>query len=218
MNSLCFNPHTHAGCDLQLSGSLCPIPAFQSTHPRRVWLIGKLVLVLLVIGFNPHTHAGCDCFSNYFVSLWYSFNPHTHAGCDACAKLAKAVSTVSIHTPTQGVTQPLKDRLIVPMFQSTHPRRVWPNVINRVNSKGSFNPHTHAGCDWGCERAGIHGRVSIHTPTQGVTIMYLIFSLSSAGFNPHTHAGCDFWFIDTFLIPICFNPHTHAGCDADSIP
>ena len=34
--SLCFNPHTHAGCDF-LNQYHFRFGAFQSTHPRRVW-------------------------------------------------------------------------------------------------------------------------------------------------------------------------------------
>ncbi len=33
--------------------------------------------------------------------------------------------------------------------------------------------------------------VSIHTPTQGVTIERQITKQDAMGFNPHTHAGCD---------------------------
>ena len=33
--------------------------------------------------------------------------------------------------------------------------------------------------------------VSIHTPTQGVTIICISQMLLPLGFNPHTHAGCD---------------------------
>ena len=33
--------------------------------------------------------------------------------------------------------------------------------------------------------------VSIHTPTQGVTIYRNTLSMSHHRFNPHTHAGCD---------------------------
>ena len=37
-------------------------------------------------------------------------------------------------------------------------------------------------------------KVSIHTPTQGVTFqVYAVQNLDS--FNPHTHAGCDINFI-----------------------
>ena len=55
---------------------------------------------------------------------------------------------VSIHTPTQGVT----------------------NITIRTGSIHSFNPHTHAGCDNFDLIDMFDFRVSIHTPTQGVTI------------------------------------------------
>ena len=72
----CFNPHTHAGCDIGCSAPVgrihvsihtptqgvtsCgpdgrqPAPEFQSTHPRRVWL---MVMALAVgIGKFQSTH------------------------------------------------------------------------------------------------------------------------------------------------------------------
>ena len=98
------------------------------------------------------------------------------------------------------------------MFQSTHPRRVWLSINAQLTLYGSFNPHTHAGCDQGW--ATIHGL--------------------KIRFNPHTHAGCDaapkpkqvrkrfqsthprrVWPGGTGKDTDCegFNPHTHAGCD-----
>ena len=123
-SAVCFNPHTHAGCDGSerykeiealvsihtptqgvTSGKVHPTTGhqFQSTHPRRVWLI-----------------------ISYKHAQSVSFNPHTHAGCDRSGRFTLCCSMdVSIHTPTQGVTQ----------------AEVW-KVWHR-----SFNPHTHAGCD-----------------------------------------------------------------------
>ena len=34
---LCFNPHTHAGCDKEIAAKVRSYAKFQSTHPRRVW-------------------------------------------------------------------------------------------------------------------------------------------------------------------------------------
>ena len=78
-------------------------------------------------------------------------------------------------------------------------------------------------------------KVSIHTPTQGVTFsprivtiflvfqsthprrvwlsVGLIYFQSCQGFNPHTHAGCDPLIWPPEPVPDSFNPHTHAGCD-----
>ena len=77
----------------------------------------------------------------------------------------------------------------------------------------SFNPHTHAGCDHSEANDLYYYNVSIHTPTQGVTIRFLLFRTILYRFNPHTHAGCDFNVCFLFFQRQSFNPHTHAGCD-----
>ena len=185
---------------------------FQSTHPRRVWLPLSLKLRRHG-GFNPHTHAGCDCRSFLSKPDFLGFNPHTHAGCDDGDKQIQEQAGVSIHTPTQGVTVRCKTRLTNSVFQSTHPRRVWPCVHSSVLAEPwfqsthprrvwqivnrfvafiiSFNPHTHAGCD------RCHGWPA--------STIYR--------FNPHTHAGCDGYTGGLSSYRSCFNPHTHAGCD-----
>ena len=53
-----------------------------------------------------------------------SFNPHTHAGCDNQSNNVFVYSSVSIHTPTQGVTSSNTGKAAITQFQSTHPRRV----------------------------------------------------------------------------------------------
>ena len=141
---------------------------FQSTHPRRVWH-GLWKIYFLEQCFNPHTHAGCDSAILLVFVVWESFNPHTHAGCDTnnfptgaykfgfnphthagCDQYNYAVDTtydVSIHTPTQGVTE-----LILPStnswkFQSTHPRRVWPQIAVSIRSLFMFQS-THPRRVW----------------------------------------------------------------------
>ena len=166
---------------------------FQSTHPRRVWL-QQQSSVQNSISFNPHTHAGCDLFIISFISE----------------------RSVSIHTPTQGVTR----------------RFEW-----EVCGTGCFNPHTHAGCDHVWIHSCHCSDVSIHTPTQGVThgvfSQYARYRFQSThprrvwhrsvsllhlqkGFNPHTHAGCDKMANAGGFGERGFNPHTHAGCDSIS--
>ena len=164
--------------------------AFQSTHPRRVWRIVRVLLVLFVC-FNPHTHAGCDLtsagawsYQSMFQSthprrVWHSssapdtgvqcFNPHTHAGCDCVISRHCQTMSVSIHTPTQGVTLDQSKEYQELKFQSTHPRRVWLSVIGKKRCGECFNPHTHAGCDYWISLRSIRSLVSIHPPTQGVT-------------------------------------------------
>ena len=119
---------------------------FQSTHPRRVWLLFRLLL-----------------------RLKDSFNPHTHAGCDPVNTAAYTRIKVSIHTPTQGVTFRKHSLTPTVLFQSTHPRRVWRPLLVHLFISLCFNPHTHAGCDYWNKSTGRISAVSIHTPTQGVT-------------------------------------------------
>ena len=144
---------------------------FQSTHPRRVWLIERQITKKDAMGFNPHTHAGCDrACSGTFGEREVSIHTPTQ-GVTVSKGRSCSDCRVSIHTPTQGVTPILElwkllyrcfnphthagcdigrslKKLVFLLFQSTHPRRVWRRVIIVVGQ-----PYN----------------VSIHTPTQGVT-------------------------------------------------
>ena len=79
-------------------------------------------------------------------------------------------SSVSIHTPTQGVT-----------IRATEYLQRWKVSIHTptqgVTGRIMFIIKT--------------GIVSIHTPTQGVTPYFFNLNLTACSFNPHTHAGCD---------------------------
>ena len=79
--SVCFNPHTHTGCDSE-----------HANVPRPYQ------------GFNPHTHTGCDEVlhderSRLYVSI--------HTPIQGVTTIDEKDGTrifVSIHTPIQGVT------------------------------------------------------------------------------------------------------------------
>ena len=60
-------------------------------------------------------------------------------------------------------------------------------------------------------------KVSIHTPTKGVTLADEEGRILPYCFNPHTHEGCDTTFVEHSSDYFSFNPHTHEGCDAVSI-
>ena len=78
---------------------------------------------------------------------------------------------VSIHTPTQGVTG-YWTAMVCPEDRfnpHTHAGCDFQSNFNRQCVVG-FNPHTHAGCDLQVMTDLILYKVSIHTPTQGVTI------------------------------------------------
>ena len=101
-------------------------------------------------------------------------------------------------------------------FQSTHPRRVWLTRYYPSWAVACFNPHTHEGCDSGKSQIEKFWRVSIHTPTKGVTEKSMTILNFIISFNPHTHEGCDLNLVKNSLLLMCFNPHTHEGCDCKS--
>ena len=121
---------------------------FQSTHPRRVWLF--IIKTGIEYEKFQSTHPRRVWPRRTACCFWKKcFNPHTHAGCDVCEWRCFVYACVSIHTPTQGVTFLSGTERYSSGFQSTHPRRVWLRLILVRLQLLSFNPHTHAGCDYG---------------------------------------------------------------------
>ena len=79
--------------------------------------------------------------------------------------------------------------------------------------KYCFNPHTHEGCDIYKVLAYVPNKVSIHTPTKGVT-QKAINCISQKTVSIHTPTkGVTDKRIITPIYSYCFNPHTHEGCD-----
>ena len=210
---------------------------FQSTHPRRVWQT-KACNCLRLLRFNPHTHAGCDSTSSISSDQYCCFNPHTHAGCDYREIIEPGAITVSIHTPTQGVTVYEGDEVIAMLvsihtptqgvtlsagmgwenlqFQSTHPRRVW--LFQEPPFEGWFVfQSTHPRRVWHRSGSSQAFRTCFNPHTHaGCDHTVQTFIQVYLGFNPHTHAGCDLVKCTTLPSKSCFNPHTHAGCDTKS--
>ena len=123
------------------------------------------------------------------------------------------ICDVSIHTPTQGVTMVNGAAYHNGQFQSTHPRRVWHRGKSSRTGVYGFNPHTHAGCDITADVDADGLYVSIHTPTQGVTPMKLPHCARRKFQSTHPRRV---W-LPKLAIGISsssFNPHTHAGCDS----
>ena len=165
----CFIPHTHEGCDVKTQLWALSKLTFQSTHPRRVWLL-SLVLSLSLICFNPHTHEGCDLYmeirNDYYKfqsthprRVW-RINPHNF-------KLNFEFQSTHPRRVWQLLTQIQNSDY---KFQSTHPRRVWQKIWTPVY-RGDWFQSTHPRRVWleFFHRLCYHVSVSIHTPTKGVT-------------------------------------------------
>ena len=142
-----------------------PMDGFQSTHLHEVWL--KLPMMYVKTqGFNPHTYMRCD----YDVSFLTKY------------------FTVSIHTPTWGVTMELRFCVLLVLFQSTHLHEVWPTRVNGITTEAnSFNPHTYMRCDVQMHDYLLTLRVSIHTPTWGVTTRWSTSTIAWMFQSTHLH-------------------------------
>ena len=164
---------------------------FQSTHPRRVWLIAYL-----------------------YYSYEYKFQS-THP-----RRVWLEIQAVAQNEHEFQSTHPRRVWRKLPLghlawrqFQSTHPRRVWLEKRKNIFLKDCFNPHTHEGCDIIDIKINVLQKVSIHTPTKGVTkdirtiIKHSIVSIHTPtkGVTLSAH--------DWHYTRQCFNPHTHEGCD-----
>ena len=120
---------------------------------------------------------------------------------------------VSIHTPTKGVTLcRIMTRLFSPCFNPHTHEGCDLMVSFLIPSRRCFNPHTHEGCDFSPRRITVKRRVSIHTPTKGVT-EYIIFKVFWLRVSIHTPTKGVTWLVRPSKSEVCFNPHTHEGCD-----
>ena len=153
-SSPCFNPHTYMRCD-----HVC------------------LLVMLIRISFNPHTYMRCDSVGTLLSLSCYCFNPHTYMRCDNAANCVWSKLSVSIHTPTWGVTVIVTATDSISMFQSTHLHEVWLNRSFVSKRHKGFNPHTYMRCDTATCGAGTRATVSIHTPTWGVTPPFALLSV-----------------------------------------
>ena len=85
----------------------------------------------------------------------------------------------------------------------------YPDIASQL---ASFNPHTHEGCDADNDTDFLRYKVSIHTPTKGVTSPILaVNKLRAVSIHTPTKGVTH-----SIVLPIgrlCFNPHTHEGCD-----
>ena len=114
--------------------------------------------------------------------------------CDQYNEAHNLSIKVSIHTPTWGVTYVLfLWHTSVWSFQSTHLHEVWPSEASSARFVLSFNPHTYMRCDDIIESIRINLKVSIHTPTWGVTLHLLHTSVMS-----HVSIHTPTWGVTTF--------------------
>ena len=189
-----FNPHSHEGSDVPSLFSDKYIPPFQSTLPRREWLL-HFSHSLLLTSISIHTPTkGVTLVGNQSNSERLHFNPHSHEGSDRDSVwLERSQNWISIHTPTKGVTT---------------------SGGSRAYLKCHFNPHSHEGSDaYGIMPVGENDNFNPHSH-EGSDRWSASGSSWKHNFNPHSHEGSDL--IATQIRPSGkdFNPHSHEGSDS----
>ena len=120
-------------------------------------------------------------------------------------------------------------------FQSTHLHEVWQSRENSMLIRPCFNPHTYMRCDpSGLQKCRTISKVSIHTPTWGVTNRVYLLTLTVKFQSTHLHEVWQvfLWDVKTrtmfqsthlhevwlrlyflTLLAYSFNPHTYMRCD-----
>ena len=125
---MCFNPHTHEGCD-----------AGCRYKPLACYLVS----------IHTPTKGVTICFSAFCSQRQVSIHTPTKGVTFRC--LAKVDEfAVSIHTPTKGVTPcRFKSYKTYPSFNPhTHEGCDRIDCCMPIESNSGFNPHTHEGCDF----------------------------------------------------------------------
>ena len=120
------------------------------------------------------------------------FNPHSHKGSDNSYLDKDCACSISIHTPTKGVTAVRTLHRLLYFYFNPHShkgsdegsrgKKIKSRNFNPHSHKGSdntararsslpcdFNPHSHKGSDVSWLLIILCKIISIHTPTKGVT-------------------------------------------------
>ena len=166
---------------------------FQSTHPRGVRRPITEIILITYDKFQSTHPRGVRLIDSGYIT---------------------AMVRISIHAPTWGATQDTIGLNFNPRFQSTHPRgvRLLAMVYQLVNE--IFQSTHPRGVRPGASIT-LHdsGKISIHAPTWGATMILSFASCYLTDFNPRTHVGCDLSMLGELLSENDFNPRTHVGCD-----
>ena len=120
---ICFNPHTHAGCDdVTVYFS---VSAKVSIHTPTQGVTQSITSTKLIKIVSIHTPTQGVTLYNLIERAAIAVSIHTPTqGVTSSGIAFLLTNPVSIHTPTQGVTRSTGILDNGDRFQSTHPRRV----------------------------------------------------------------------------------------------
>ena len=141
------------------------------TPTRGVTMVTWLKIVMKNY-FNPHSHKGSDLILGIRPSTCRKFQSTLPQGeWRIPGMMIHYCRLISIHTPTRGVTSLKLKYCWQKLFQSTLPQGEWRYNV-KILIHGMLFQSTLPQGEWHfCYQGQTwHGRISIHTPTRGVTI------------------------------------------------
>ena len=98
--------------------------------------------------FYSHAHAGRDCSHAPFQSPDSNFYSHAHAGRDIFLMICCNCFAISTHTPTQGVTIPIRHPITATAYFYSHAHAGRDQyAAERGTGADYFYSHAHAGRD-----------------------------------------------------------------------
>ena len=142
-----FNPHHHAGGDDWRRGGKRTGHRFQSTPPRRWWrdtaeCIGDWDCISI------HTTTQVVTVGLFLDVVNQLISIHTTTQVVTCIRYRQSFSSVFQSTPPRRWWPDNSFKSYAsPLFQSTPPRRWWQQGSILFKSIHYFNPHHHAGGD-----------------------------------------------------------------------
>ena len=166
---------------------------FQSTHPRGVRL-NTIRLCRFEPAISIHAPARGATTPVFFNNGALAISIHAPARGATSPRLSPCPSSlrISIHAPARGATVLNVFHVYAPLFQSTHPRGVRPEVYAAPARAERISIHAPArGATIFCVLDRTVYLISIHAPARGATSAAAFLCWRDEHFNPRTREGCD---------------------------
>ena len=196
--TLYFNPHSHAGSDIDLLSYVNRKIGFQSTLPRREWR-KTFSPVHEYIEISIHTPTQGVTTNTHFFQLRF-------AAFQSTLPRREWQRAFWLWYYSRGFQSTLPRRewhwkhcqlVWIVWFQSTLPRREWLPPRKQEKIRAQFQSTL---------------------PRREWLVCRKIRWRRGNDFNPHSHAGSDIIYCSSYNNPYDFNPHSHAGSDISEYP
>ena len=161
-------------CDLLSPDSIISVIRFQSTHLHEVWLLASIISASKSWFQSTHLHEVWRSKGDHKRDTWPFQSTHLHEVWPCLLSKSSYLSlfqSTHLHEVWLGYQS---IPAVTFLFQSTHLHEVWLSCAPNSDLDIGFNPHTYMRCDLVASAKVPHTKVSIHTPTWGVTIATVV--------------------------------------------